>query len=535
MQVGFGDAPTDPESFQTVAEIVAEQRVLAERGKDEAAFETLSTLALDLHEWGLSEVALEVLEDLHGIVPPGTMAPATDAWVLNTEALALAHLGQTGRADALWQRMLLVGERLQDRELRAIALQNLATSDVNAGRLPEAKERARHSLALMREFGRTRSMVQLLNNLALINIDSERYDEAVEQLDAYEEMATAWADVHLLVSARGNRGRLLIRQGRHAEAEVAFRDALKLARKTGSPTREVLSLQNMGAVSFDQGRLGEAMRWYRKGIRLAETYHMPVQIEVLQRSLANVLHAAGRHHEAITAYDQAREAAWELGDKSLWAQSTMNIGAVYALSGDGEAAIDPLNRAASAFRELGEFDQEIHARKNMAAAYRSDGDLEAAVAVLEKVVPLLAADDHKGHAKLLRQAAEACLEDPRLHEHAVELFERTGAEEEAYLDPNARARQSALAAFSLRDAGAVEAALPFLDRAVATARAESSADYGLANALNDRGILLSRLDREDEASSDLLRSIELRSSRAKTVCFSLRLPTLPKSSESAET
>lgn len=505
----FGESPDKPETFRTVAEIVAEQRRRAERGEAEGAFAELNELAYTLYENGRGDLALEVLDDLRSIVPPGLMSPLEDAWVLNTQALALAQVGKNDEAETLWQRMLALGERLDDKLMRATAMQNLGIAAMNRDDMQQAKELVRGSMQLMQELEEWRSMLQLLNSLVLIAVDEGDYELANGHLDVFERAAREARDWQLLTSAHGNRGRLLVAQGRFEFAEREYREALRCARRTGDPVRELLGLQNLGAVCADQERFGDAMRWYRKGVRLAETFELQVHVEVLRRSLATVLHHAGRNREAIAEFDRARHAAWELGDEHQWAQSTMNMGATYLLAGDATAALEPLEKASSTFRKLGDLDWELRARRNVAVARRALGELDAALNVLDRGLALLPTDAHEERADLLRQAAEWCLENFELRRRAPELFERALDEEASYLDPKDLARRAATVGAFLSQAGLEEPSLVFFDRCIAQLEDGDSAEYGLADALNDRAVALEAVERHDDARADLVRCVQL--------------------------
>ena len=506
--VAFGDSPDRPETFRTVADLVADERARAERGEYEAAFEALRDLAWALYENGRADLALEVIGDLRSCVPSGLMSPVDNAWLLNGQALALAQVGKRDEAVRIWLRMLAIGEGLDDSYMRAIAMQNLAGSAAQAGDLKGGQGYGVASMQLMRELGEMRSMLQLLNNLALIAIQEKEYELATDTLDVYERAAREAADLHLLTSAHGNRGTLLAAQGEVEAAENEFREALRFARKTGEAVTEILGLQNLGSVCANSERFGDAMRWYRKGIRLAEMFELPVQQEVLRRSLASVLHRSGRNREALAEFDRARQVAWELGETHLWAQSTLNLGVVYCLAGDATAAMEPSEVAASTFRELGDLEWELRARRNIAAARSDLGDLDAALDVLERGLGLVPKDACEKRAELLREAAEMGLEDPELLVRAINLFERALDEEAAYLDADEVAQRAATVGSFLSQAGAEEA-LPFFDRCVALLEGCPSAEYSMAQALNDRAVALERFDRHDEARADLLRCAEL--------------------------
>ena len=443
------------------------------------------------------------------IVPPGLFSPAEDASRHNVRALALTGLGQRDQADALWRQMLATGKRLDEAELEAVALQNLATSDIIRGEFETAKRNIAESMELMEDLGRLRSIAQLLNSVVLLAIDEGDYVHAASVLDTYEDVARTNRDVSLLTSAHGNRGRLLVQQREFPAAEAEFKKALRLSKQTGDAMRVILSLQNLGAVCADQGRLGDAMRWYRKGVRGAELYELDVHVEVLQRSLAVVLDRAGRHRDALAAFDAARQAARRVGDEDLWAQSTMNIGAVRILAADPESALEPLTEAISAFRKLGEYDWEAHARRNRAAAYVALGRIGEAVSEARRAADLHPASEHEQRAELLTYAAETALSDADMLQTAIELFEESLTEEEAFSQPSDLARHGVLIGASLIEHGAGKSAVAFYDRALNAVENLPEGQEVLPSVLNDRGIAFERLGRHDDARRELRRCIEL--------------------------
>ena len=509
MHLALGDSRDEPDLFQTVSDIVTEQRELAAAGSETEAAGTLWSMASALVESGLPHAAIELLDDLDNIVPPGRLPPAEDAWRHNVRALALAGLGQREQADALWRQMLASGKRLDEPELKAVALQNLATSDIIRGEFETAKCNIAESMKLMEDLGRLRSIAQLLNSVVLLAIDEGDYAHAASVLDTYEDVARTNRDVSLLTSAHGNRGRLLVQHGELLAAEAEFKTALRLSKQTGDAVRVILSLQNLGAVCAEQGRLGDALRWYRKGIRGAELYELDVHVEVLQRSLAVVLDRAGRHRDALAAFDAARQAARKVGDEDLWAQSTMNIGAVHILAADPESALEPLTDAISAFRKLGEYEKEAHARRNRAAAYVALGRNGEAVSEARRAADLHPASEHQQRAELLTYAAETALSDGDMLQTAIELFEESLTEEEAFSQPSDLARHGVLIGASLIEHGAGESAVAFYDRALNAVENVPEGQEMLPSVLNERGIAFERLGRHDDAHRELRRCIEL--------------------------
>jgi tetratricopeptide (TPR) repeat protein len=503
MGVALGEAREQPETFTTVADLVTEQRELADAGQVVEAFANLHGLAFDLYEFGRADFALEVIEDLRTLIAPGDVSVPDEAWLWNTEALALSRLGRIDEADVLWKRMADVGGELDDGDLQATALQNLATSELVRGDLTRARERVRTSISMKLDLGDTRAVLQLLNTAALIAAEEGDLETAHEDLDIIEKVANDARDHHLLASVYGNRGRLFADEDRLAEAERAFREGLKQARLIGDAAKETLALQSLGTVCADQGKLGDALRWYRKGVRLAETFELPVQVESLYRGLATTLHRAGRNREAIEAFGAAQRAAQTIGDRHLWAESTANVGAIHMMAANESAALAPLEDAIAAFRTLGDLEWELRCRRNLAEVLRSSGAHDRAMTVLTAALGLLAAGAHDARASVLRQMAESALEVPTRLPAAAELFARALDEEAAVLDPAEVAQRAASAGQFLRQAGSGAGCEPFYDRAVEGLRDVVNGPYTWQAALNDRAVFLGELKRYEEARADL--------------------------------
>lgn len=151
-------------------------------------------------------------------------------------------------------------------------------------------------------------------------------------------------------------GRLLMENGRKAEARQAFRSALDLDPR-GYEAHVWLAI-----CSAEAGDASQAEGFYRRAIGLRPGYPKAVE------QLAYFYHANGRFDEALHLYQQSCELA--PGD----AQVLCNLGALYLISGDKE-------KATKAFAGSIAIQPNANAQSNLALIYYYDGQYRQALSL----------------------------------------------------------------------------------------------------------------------------------------------------------
>ncbi|MBQ0931283.1 ATP-binding protein [Ideonella alba] len=114
------------------------------------------------------------------------------------------------------------------------------------------------------------------------------------------------ASVHLKALHRTTLGALRQRQDRHAEALVAYEEALALRRRQGDARRVLIMLLNLGDLACSSGDTEAAVRWGREAEAEALRQDDPALLGVILGNLCTALLFLGRTDEAE---DCARRAA----------------------------------------------------------------------------------------------------------------------------------------------------------------------------------------------------------------------------------
>jgi len=134
--------------------------------------------------------------------------PATEGYLRSVLGICHHRLGQLGVARLEHASALKLRESAGDVAGCAISLNNIATIDVEQGRWEQAEAGYRRSLGIARRLGDRRSIITALENL----------------------------------------GDLLLARGQEEEAESHFRESLRLAREIGSVGDEIINIANLATL-----------------------------------------------------------------------------------------------------------------------------------------------------------------------------------------------------------------------------------------------------------------------------------------------
>jgi tetratricopeptide (TPR) repeat protein len=494
------------EGATTFGDEFRKARALVESGSVEEGVSELVELAYALHHGGLYEVNREFVEDIRAAVAGRTVPPAQWAWLMNVEALVLSALNDAIGARRDWQEMERIGRELGDSHLVSTAEQNLALVALGEGDFDTAKALTRSAFEAKLELEDYYAATQLLLNLASTVTAAGDYARAREILGNVESLLDVMPDPGLRGSVYGQLGTIATQQGRHSEAEAAYRKALTWSRRSGDVSRELVGMQNGAASLADQWKQGQAIRWYRRAIALADRNQATHRLAVLRHSLGIALYRADRHRDAISELAASEQAAHDVGDLEEAAAAASDLGAVLTEQARYDDATVVLERSLDGFTMLGLSDLRHRVLRNIANASEAMGDTDGAIAALLAAVEALPTDSFSQRAETLRHAAQVMLRADRVTD-AVQVLEQQVSLAGA-AGPADVGWAAAQAAAMLSDAHHDETAVAFFTSSL---DAYLSADDNQMpfHVRNDRAKALTRLDRYDEAEEDLQAALSI--------------------------
>ncbi|HSN25551.1 MAG TPA: serine/threonine-protein kinase [Kofleriaceae bacterium] len=305
---------------------------------------------------------------------------------------------------------------------------------------------ARRVLVAALPFAKTPlAQVGLLSQLGLAENDLGDLADARAHLEHARELAKQeLGPAHPRVAQLAHDlGTTAYRQGRYAEAEALFREALagREAARGADSTEAAESAEALGTTLLAEDRLGDAQPLLERAIKTLEARLGPTNSDVLNayNDIGGAYHRAGRYAEALANGEHVlaiREQT--LGpDHPDVAESLVNTAIESKALGKWDRVFANYARAIAIFDKAygpGSIESGI-ARLNLAEAQRVHGDLDAAGATYEKSRAILAAklgEEHPvlahiwngiGQLELARGHAAAALP---LLERAVAMREKDG-------------------------------------------------------------------------------------------------------------
>lgn len=332
-------APQGPDRLQS-HDVVQECDRLEAVGDlhfDSAAF----TTALDYYDRILPEERLSLLPSAQALQ------------VLRKAVTACLHLGWAGRADRLLARaqeylqessdldpetrdcerarfqvrlaalLMLRGEYPEALDVAKRAFTFLALGDQHfevanlqltmgachqrQGRLDKAEEFYLDSLSTYRRIGDENGVATLHNALAMLHKAGCRWDKALALLDKAVDLAEKHGAPQLLAWFHLNRGIVLLKTSRFAEARHALDKSLRLCRSLGDRVREPKILLALGRLDLLTGRLAMAEENILAGQMLTDQERMKRESVIADEYLGDVMLARGDWQKALVNYELGLE------------------------------------------------------------------------------------------------------------------------------------------------------------------------------------------------------------------------------------
>ena len=321
-----GPAPEGVVLFERISamEITAERRVELSLSGIALLRITAPARALDL--------ARRALEEAETIGSGSLVARAKQLCGISSR--------ETGRTE---EAKTFFGELLADRgigeRLRATALRDLAVIDADEGRLEEAQHKLNEviSIAEQRDDARLLATCHLERGFVLDGLS--RLEEALEAYEAALAGAAALQDRRGSAIALSNIGWTLMTVGRFREAEERFSLALEEQARLGSLHGQAMAARNLAALAWRRGDLEKGERMTALALRSARQLGAaPVLAGVLLVAAEGALSVPARaraYLDEVLALGCRQENAW------------LMIASVDLLEGHPEAALSSLERADS--------------------------------------------------------------------------------------------------------------------------------------------------------------------------------------------
>jgi len=318
--MSFITTGTDPQShIRAAREAERAGRTPEARERYEAALRSLSGtddpgLAAKLLRWiawthstdGEAHAALDTLEAAEAVA----VASADDealASILNTRAGTLFGLGELDEAHDLFERVRRLAARAGDRELEAIADQNLGTVASIRGDREVALGRFKASLVNFEALGEMTYVGPLLNNIGRLQSELGEDDEAERTLARARSLCVEQGDVHHLILVEVNRARLMLGSGQALRALRTAQEAREMASGVGDDRWLGEILLVSGSAHQVMGNSEVALNFLERALELGRKREDPKLIADVVLEQARALRSVGRNRDTLLRLNEARQ------------------------------------------------------------------------------------------------------------------------------------------------------------------------------------------------------------------------------------
>ena len=282
----------------------------------------------------------EVLELLRGAIatPAVEAVPALHALLLSEAAHLEYRLDRYAQAEATATRALAASRVTRDLDTRLQCLKVLGGCCLRLGRHAEAKRHFEQVLRLAPASVDPHSAAAMLDNLALVEKASGRYDEAlrlsVESLVQHRRLGDVAGEALCL----NNLGDLYLIRAEYAAAGVHLREALALCDRHGIASTRTLVLANLAEVAVKSGEADAARGYAARALEHAEAANNRSVQAVMHQQLALIALMHDDVPAARTHLADALGLARVIGRPSLQLTGVACFAELLATQGETRAA-----------------------------------------------------------------------------------------------------------------------------------------------------------------------------------------------------
>ena len=412
----------DDGEVRYVTDIVEEARETAAEGHPLIALERLYYLADIAATAGLVPVCRALLGEISSTVPATEIDRSWEGWIANVRGRIESASRQSRAARASFERMRQLAISIEDREMEAIAHQNLGAEAAIREDHEVAREHCVASLTIKSDLGDAYGGIQVLLNMAGVLIRRGKLEAAEGILDDFEPLVVRSHLVDLRANIAGQRGLIAAKRGDLEAAKEQFLKSLKWARKTGWVPREISALQNLGKNAAEREKYREAARWFRKALDQAIGSNDKHQEQIQRGGLADTYFRLKEWRAAAEQFAAAGAVAAELGDAGAQAEALGNAAGALRNAGETEAAFGLINAVLADPDAEKEPAWRSTQLQNLAEILADLDQPNEALRRLEEAANL-STDPQQQDAALLR-ASEIALKHPGLAHRAPAFLQR---------------------------------------------------------------------------------------------------------------
>ena len=224
---------------------------------------------------------------------------ASAGHAINVQAVVSWQRGDLDDAERLYLLARSRAIHAGDAKLAAMTAQNLGVLANIRGDFKVAEQQYTASLAEYRSLGLTTDVCVALNNIGLLYIAQQRWEEAERVLLEGVQICELSGDPMTRTQLDINLAELWMRRGEYARAQSAVRKALEAAAQTGDASAIGKATKLLGVIARETGSFDDADRHFRRADEVAIARgELLLQAEVA-RERADLARRMGKNRDVL--------------------------------------------------------------------------------------------------------------------------------------------------------------------------------------------------------------------------------------------
>ncbi len=216
------------------------------------------------------------------------------------------------------------------------------------------------------------------------------YELARKLLNKAEWLARDAHDASNLAATLRNLGRITMKQGDFAQAEIYLQEGLILAREVEQPELLSAMLFNVGAVADYRGDFDRAEVWYEEGLELARKIGDMERVAWLLNNLGGIAICRGNNEQAMSLCQEGLETVRTNVPERKEISSALltNLGLTAKKQGDYDLAQTHYRESLALAQEIGHRERVIELLCNLGNVAIEKGEYEQADTLYKRGVTL---------------------------------------------------------------------------------------------------------------------------------------------------
>ncbi len=312
--------------------------------------------------------------------------PQAEAVQLFQQGTELLNSGESQAALEVFQQVLDIVRRLNQRLGEAGTLSQIALAYYNLGEYQQARESYQQALTIYTEEKNLNGQGVILTNLGELYQNIGPYQKALESHEQALAIFKTLEDRPKQGAIISNLGVVYQTLGQDQEALQYYQEALEIHRQFRDNRWQATILNNLGSIYEKLAEYERALDSFQEALALAEQEGDRIEKGRILNNIGRVSSKLGQQQRALQSLQQALMIRREIQDRPGEGTTLHDMGTVYRDLGQYEVALQYYNKALEMARKMSSRPQEGETLSNIGITLLKAGfELEATEKLLESI------------------------------------------------------------------------------------------------------------------------------------------------------